>query len=116
MDAILRFTEKQTARRRAQALPAFLSRRVTGPRRGGTKNMPWYRIEMSSDVAPFKAVRLITEFTEIHFQAGAPPEALVYHCALPAGDHIYYFSPEAAAVAGELLRQFGATSCPSEPD
>lgn len=78
--------------------------------------MPWYRIEMSSYVAPFKAPGLLTEFTKVHHAAGAPPEAHVYHCPLPAGDHIYYFSPEAAAVAGELLRQFGATSCPSEPD
>ncbi len=78
--------------------------------------MPWYRIEMSSDVALLRAVGLITEFTKVHLDAGAPPDARVYHCRLPAGDHIYYFSPEAVALAEGLLQQFGATACSGEPD
>jgi len=78
--------------------------------------MPWYRIEMSGYVAQQRATGLITEFSKAHISAGAPQEARVYHCKLPGGDHIYYFSPEAAAMVESLLRQLGATACSGEPD
>ena len=78
--------------------------------------MPWYRIEMSSYVAQQRATGLITEFSKLHLKAGAPQEARVYHCKLPDGDHIYYLSPEAVALAECLLRQIGVTACSGEPD
>ncbi len=79
--------------------------------------MPWYRVKIpSSDVAKLSAAGLMNKFAQAYHAAGVPAGVRVYHGTSPAGDHIYYFSPEAAAVAGELLRQFGATSCPSEPD
>ncbi len=78
--------------------------------------MPWYRIEMSSHVAQQRATGLITEYSRVHFKASAPPEARVHHRQLPAGDHIYYFSPEAVALSEGLLQQFGGTACSGKPD
>ncbi len=78
--------------------------------------MPWYRIEMSSDVVPFRAPGLITEFSKAHISARAPQDARVYVRESSAGNRTYCFSPEAVALAEGLLRSFGATACPGEPD
>ncbi len=46
--------------------------------------------------------------------AGEPENVSVYH--REEGGHIYYFSPGASKLAPELLRQFDATACATDPD
>lgn len=79
--------------------------------------MHWYRVEIpSSDVAEISAKRLVSKFDQRYKTAGVPGGVRVFHGQPSAGDHIYYFSPEAAAVAADLLRQFRATALSTEPD
>lgn len=45
-------------------------------------------------------------------QSGLATGAKVFHCQTEIHSHIYYFSPEASAVAPELLLGANAASCP----
>ncbi len=79
--------------------------------------MPWYRVEIpSSDIPDIRATGIMNQFARAYRDGGAPKEARVYHGKSPAEDHIYYFSPEAAILAVDLLREFGATACSGGPD
>lgn len=86
------------------------------PQKGQGGTMPWYRIDMSSEVVPFKAPGLMTEFSKAHISARAPQDACVYLRESSAGNRTYCFSPEAVALAEALLRSFGATACSRKPD
>jgi hypothetical protein len=47
-----------------------------------------------------------------------PPEnAFVYHGFNDTGDHVYYFSPEASAIAiaTKAFQTFDVTPCPDKP-
>jgi hypothetical protein len=79
--------------------------------------MPWYRVEISSgDIQGTQAEGLMNRLPAAHRAAGLPAGVRVYHGRSAAGDHIYYFSPEAAAVAVDLLQEFHAAACTGEPD
>jgi len=43
-----------------------------------------------------------------------PADVSVHYRA--EGGHVYYFSPGASKLAPELLRQFDATACATDPD
>ena len=78
--------------------------------------MPWYRIEIpESDVAADSATALMENFA-IAYRGGLsePADVSVHYRA--EGGHVYYFSPGASKVAPELLRQFDATACATDPD
>ena len=79
--------------------------------------MTWHQVEIKSgDVARLSAEALMTKFTAAHRARGRPADARVYHGESSAGDHLYYFSPEASSLAGDVLRLFGATACAGEPN
>jgi hypothetical protein len=79
-------------------------------------NMPWYRVKIpNNDVAGVSATALVAKSAQAYRAAGLPVSARVYHCRSAGGDHIYYFSPEAAAMEEGLLQQFGGTVCHGEP-
>ena len=79
--------------------------------------MPWHCLEIeSSDVAGVSANALMNQFAAAYRARGMPADARVYHTESSAGDHLYYFSPEASSLAGDVLRSFGATECSGEPD
>ena len=79
--------------------------------------MSWYLVEIrSSDVAELSAKALMCKFAQAYRATGIPVGVRVYHGNPPAGDHIYYFSPEAAAIGSKLLQDFHASALPSEPD
>ena len=78
--------------------------------------MPWYRIEIpESDVAADSATALMENFA-IAYRGGLsePADVSVHYRA--EGGHVYYFSPGASKLAPELLRQFDATACATDPD
>ena len=78
--------------------------------------MPWYRVEIpESDVAADSATALMENFA-IAYRGGLsePADVSVHYRA--GGGHVYYFSPGASKLAPELLRQFDATACATDPD
>ncbi len=78
--------------------------------------MPWYRIEIpESDVAADSATALMENFA-IAYRGGLsePADVSVHYRA--EGGHVYCFSPGASKLAPELLRQFDATACATDPD
>ncbi len=80
--------------------------------------MPWYRIEIpESDVAADSATALMENFAITYRGAlsfGEPADVAVHYRA--EGGHVYCFSPGASKLAPELLRQFDATACGTDPD
>ncbi len=78
--------------------------------------MPWYRVEIpESDVAADSATALMEKFA-IAYRGGLsePADVSVHYRA--EGGHVYCFSPGASKLAPELLRQFDATACGTDPD
>ncbi len=80
--------------------------------------MPWYRVEIpESDVAADSATALMENFAIAYRGAlsfGEPANVSVHYRA--EGGHVYYFSPGASQLTPELLRQFNATACATDPD
>jgi hypothetical protein len=54
-------------------------------------------------------------FEKAYRAAGAPQGAEVYHNEID-GMHVFFFSPQASAVAAHVLQQVGARRCVGEPD
>ena len=81
--------------------------------------MPWYRVEIpESDVAADSATALMENFAITYrgeFSFGPEPSDVSVHHR-EEGGHIYYFSPGASQLTPELLRQFNATACATDPD
>ncbi len=81
--------------------------------------MPWYRIEIpESDVAADSAATLMENFAIAYrgeLPSGEPADGSV-HYNREEGGHVYLFSPGASKLAPELLRQFNATACATDPE
>ncbi len=45
-----------------------------------------------------------------------PTDVSVHHRETAEGGHVYYFSPRASKLAPELLREWSATACATDPD
>jgi hypothetical protein len=79
--------------------------------------MPWHRVVIpNSDVFSDAVSRLFNKFETAYRHAGAPFEASVFRGRSADGDHVFYFSPEASAFAGQLLQEFAATRSSETPD
>jgi hypothetical protein len=62
--------------------------------------MPWYKIVIvNNDSAPWSAIGLMKKFILKYKLLGSPKDAVVYRGVNDSGDHVYYFSPEAFAIA-----------------
>ncbi len=80
--------------------------------------MPWYRVEIpESDVASDSATALMEKFAEVYLTElfSEPPTGISVHHRAEDG-HVYYFSPGASKLASELLREWNATACATDPD
>jgi len=80
--------------------------------------MPWYRVEIpESDVASDSATALMEKFAEVYLTElfSEPPTGISVHYRAEDG-HVYYFSPGASKLAPELLREWSATACATDPD
>ena len=75
--------------------------------------MPWYKVDFSR---PDYVGGLMNQVPEAYRAAGMPDNFSVYVPKSPTGGYSVYFSPGAAALVGDLLTQFRATECPTEPD
>ena len=77
-------------------------------------DMPWYRVEIPESES---AIALMNAFEWAYRDelSSAPPTDVSVHYRAEGG-HVYYFSPGASKLAPELLRQFDATACATDPD
>jgi hypothetical protein len=83
------------------------------PRPGGPF---WHRVLIpASDVAKLGAGGLMDNFEKAYRAAGVPQGVEVYHNEID-GAHVFFFSPQASAVAAHVLEQFGARRCTGAPD
>jgi hypothetical protein len=79
--------------------------------------MTWQCVVVrDSDVAGDEASALIHAFASNYRRAGVPAGAKVYKGQSEAGDRLFYFSPEASALAKETLRKFEAAPCVALPN
>ncbi len=83
--------------------------------------MPWHKVVIiHNDQARWSAAALMRPFIMgYHAHGSTPPEnAVVYHGLNDAGDHVYYFSPEAStiAIATKAFQMFDVTPCAEKPD
>ena len=58
----------------------------------------------------FEGAYIVERFSE------PPTDVSVHHHETAEGGHIYCFSPGASKLAPELLREWNATACATDPD
>jgi hypothetical protein len=76
----------------------------------------WHRVLISADsLERLGAGGLMDNFEKAYRAAGAPPGVEVYRNEID-GAHVFFFSPQASAMAAHVLEQFGARRCSGEPD
>jgi hypothetical protein len=78
--------------------------------------MPWHMVVIPNvgDAMEF-GHDFFSEFLALYKVAGRPADLAVYHRRNDAGDHLYYFSPDASALAPDLLQTYNATICAEPP-
>jgi len=82
--------------------------------------MPWHKVVIIHDEqARWSAAALMRPFIMGYHEHGSTPpaNAVVYHGLNDTGDHVYYFSPEASAIAmaAKAFQTFNVTQCPEPP-
>jgi len=78
--------------------------------------MPWYRTEIAENSS---AIDLMEKFGKAYrgaLSSGEPTDVSVHHHETAEGSHVYCFSPGASKLAPELLREWNATACATDPD
>ena len=83
--------------------------------------MPWHKVViLHDDQARWSAAALMRPFIiGYHAHGSTPPaNAFVYHGLTETGDHVYYFSPEASAIAlaTKAFQTFDVTQCTEKPN
>jgi hypothetical protein len=82
--------------------------------------MPWHKVVIiHNERARWSAAQLIRPFIMGYHELGTTPpkEIVVYHGLNETGDHVYYFSPEASAIAiaTKAFQRFDVTPCAEQP-
>ncbi len=78
--------------------------------------MPWYRVEIPESES---AIALMSAFELVYrdeLSSAPPTDVSVFHNETAEGGHVYYFPPGASKLAPELLREWNATACATDPD
>jgi hypothetical protein len=80
------------------------------------ERLSWHRVLIpASDVARLGAGGLLDNFEKAYRAVGVRQGVEVYHNEID-GAHVFFFSPQASAVAAHVLQQFGARRCIGAPD
>jgi hypothetical protein len=80
------------------------------------EGLSWHRVLIpASDLARLGAGGLMDNFEKAYRAAGAAQGVEVYHNEID-GAHVFFFSPQASAIAAHVLEQFGGRRCIDEPD
>jgi hypothetical protein len=83
--------------------------------------MPWHKVVIpNNETARWSAARLMRPFIIGYNELGTSPskDIVVYHGLNDTGDHVYYFSPEASAIAiaEKAFLPFDVTPCAEQPN
>ena len=79
--------------------------------------MSWTQVTINaSSVAALSAAGLMNRFSKRRREAGAPQDAAVWHRTTTDGGHVFYFSPSASVLAGNLFAEFEASTVLATPD
>lgn len=80
------------------------------------ERMSWYEIDLPvDDELPEQAARLTDEFDALFLAAGCP-QGMALFAARAAEDKVaFYFSPDAARYAHEVIGQFHGWACAAPP-
>src|SRR6266581_4646359 len=72
----------------------------------------WFQISLSpADVSAGHVDRIQDTFAELLIDASAPPGAAMFGASRDDGGADLYFTPSAATIAADLLRENGALAC-----
>lgn len=78
--------------------------------------MLWYQVVIADDdSADFAVASLLNGFIGECIDAGTPEGVAVFRGRTAHDEHVFYFSPVAVSIATDLLDDFGATACATEP-
>jgi hypothetical protein len=80
--------------------------------------MPWHRVVINYvDLTAGNLARaaLMEKFGAVYRKAGVPRDVEVF-LKSNEGKHVYYFSPEASALANDLLIAFFSEICADKPE
>ncbi len=78
--------------------------------------MPWYRVEIPESESAIALMNAFEGAYIVERSSEPPTDVSVHHHETAEGGHIYYFSPGASKLAPELLREWNATACATDPD
>jgi Protein of unknown function (DUF1488)/Helix-turn-helix len=75
-------------------------------------------IDTGEDIRASAASGLMNKFVQLFISSGLPSDVQVYRdMSVPeAKAHVYYFSPRAALIAGDLFSSYKAAPCLQRPD
>lgn len=76
--------------------------------------MPWYKVTFSvDDVIANKPGDLALRFTKLHIANGRANDAALFSTKSELAEQAMYFTPAAAILAVDLVREFGAKAVPA---
>jgi hypothetical protein len=79
---------------------------------GEVENADWRRVDINKgDISRIEATELMNKFVGSLIAAGVPPNIEVFHGGNDETGHVYFFSPAAARIAGQLMHEYKAQSC-----
>ena len=79
--------------------------------------MPWHVVVIPHVEGAFEVGHdLIRAFVILFKAAGRPADVAILHDRNDAGEHLYYFSPEASTLAADLLPAYHASVCAAPAD
>ncbi len=78
--------------------------------------MPWYRVETAENSSATALMNAFEGAYIAELSSGELADVSVHHHETAEGGHVYCFSPGASKLAPELLRQFNATACATDPE
>lgn len=79
----------------------------------GVGSASWYKVTMTGEeIHAGEGFKLQDEFTAL-FLAHRMPDAAVMFCSRAGVDNDFYFTPEAVAIARELIAHYAGAECPT---
>jgi len=81
-------------------------------KRAEERRMPWHQVQFSrEDVQHGANISLTDRYSEIWLRAGGPKDAAIYSRQAIDGSLIVFFSPNAAGLALDLVREYAGEPC-----
>jgi hypothetical protein len=77
------------------------------------EELSWYRVVLSfDDIAAGRHIALLSAFNSLLVSAGFPSKGTAILEAIDHdSEHVYYFTPDAAAMAAPLIAHYSGVAC-----